>query len=167
MARIAKINPETAPQAVRDEIIKHIADGHKITGVKLTMLHHLPSFRTLEVGSYELDDDLQRLIGKLDGDLFEYAVSVQNECLVCTTYFARLLREEHGLDPNTFTFTDRQKLLMGYGQAIVKDPRHVPDELFDRLRAEFSEEQIVAITTMGVMMVAMNLYTEVLELEPE
>ena len=167
MARISQINPETAPEHVQQAIRQHIADGHKITGVKRTMLHHLPSFQTLEVGSYDLDDDLQRLIGKLDGDLFEYAVSAGNECLVCTTYFSLLLREEHGLDPKSFHFTDRQNLLMEYARAIAKTPRNVPDELFERLRQEFTEEQIVAITTMGVMMVAMNLYTQILQLDPE
>ena len=131
------------------------------------MLHHLPSFNTLEVGSYDLDDDLQRLIGKLDGDIFEYAVSVENDCLVCTTYFARLLRDEHHIDPAKFSFSSRQQLLIEYAKAMTKNPKQVPDELFTRLKTEFTDEQIIAITTMGVMMIAMNYFNEILQIKPE
>ena len=99
MARISQINPETAPADVQEAIAKHIAEGRKITNEKRTLLHNVAAFNAVEAASYAVDDELQRLIGKLDGDLFEYAVSVENDCLVCTTYFSRLLREEHGIDP--------------------------------------------------------------------
>jgi hypothetical protein len=167
MARISEIDPDNAPEEVKKAIADHIASGHRITNVKRTMLHHLPSFMTLEVGSYDLDDDLQRLIGKLDGDIFEYAVSTENECLVCSVYFSRLLREEHGIDPATFEFNDRQKLLIEYARVIAHTPKAVSDELFARMKAEFTEEQIVAITTMGVMMTAMNYFNDILQIEPE
>lgn len=167
MARISEINLETASPAVKKAVEAHIASGHKITNVKRTMLHHLPSFNTLEVGSYDLDDDLQRLIGKLDGDIFEYAISVENECLVCSTYFSRLLRNEHHIDPANFAFSPRQELLIDYAKAMTKNPRQVPDDLFARLKAEFSDEEIIAITTMGVMMIAMNYFNEILQIKPE
>ena len=167
MARISEINPDTASEEVKKVIADHIADGHRISNVKRTMLHHIPSFKVLEEGSYELDNDLQRLIGKLDGDIFEYAISAENECLVCSAYFTRLLREEHGLDPATYQFTDRQQLLIDYAKTIAHTPKAVSDELFDRMKKEFTEEQIVAITTMGVMMVAMNFYNDIFRLEPE
>lgn len=167
MARISEINLETAPEATKKVVEDHIASGHRITNVKRTMLHHVPSFLALEAGSYDLDDDLQRLIGKLDGDIFEYAISTENECLVCSMYFIRLLKNEHGIDPATFQFSDRQNLLIEYARAMVHAPKEVPDELFDRLKKEFTEEQIVAITTMGVMMIAMNYYNDILQLEPE
>lgn len=167
MARIPEIDIEKASPEIQKIVKEHIATGHRITNVKRIILNHLPSFISLELGQYDLDDDLQRLIGKLDGDIFEYAISVQNECLVCTTYFSRLLREEHGLDPNTFEFTDRQKLLIEYGQKLAGHPKEIDDELFGRMQAEFDNEQIVAITTMGVMMVAMNYFNEALQIFPE
>ena len=85
MGRISQIDPETAPAGVKAAIWKHIAEGRKITNEKRTLLHNVNAFNAVEVASYALDDDLQKLIGKLDGDLFEYAVSVSNDCLVCTT----------------------------------------------------------------------------------
>ena len=167
MARIPEINIEEASDEIKGILKQHVADGHRITNVKRIILNHLPSFKTLELGQYDLDDDLQRLIGKLDGDIFEYAISSENDCLVCTTYFIRLLKEEHGIDPNHFEFTDRQNLLIEYARQLAKNPKEISDELFARMQREFDDETIVAITTMGVMMIAMNYFNEALKILPE
>lgn len=167
MARIPEIDIEKASPEIQEIVKEHIATGHRITNVKRIILNHLPSFKSLELGQYDLDDDLQRLIGKLDGDIFEYAISHENECLVCTTYFTRLLRNEHGIDPNNFEFTGRQLLLIDYAKKLAGHPKEIDDELFGRMKAEFDDETIVAITTMGVMMVAMNYFNEALQILPE
>lgn len=167
MARIKEINLDEASQEIKDVVTEHVASGHRITNVKRIILNHLPSFKSLELGQYDLDDDLQRLIGKLDGDIFEYAISHANECLVCTTYFTRLLKEEHGVDPETFMFSDRQNLLIDYANNLAANPKEISDELFERMQAEFDDETIVAITTMGVMMIAMNYFNDALRIKPE
>lgn len=180
MGRISQIDPETAPAAVKAAIWKHIAEGRKITNEKRTLLHNVNAFNAVECASYALDDDLQRLIGKLDGDLYEYAISVSNECLVCTTYFSKLLREEHGLDPNNFELTHRQELLMKFGQKVGHAPKEITDEEFEELKREFienggkdgapvdeekAEEIMVVLTAMGAMMVANNYVNDVLKVD--
>lgn len=167
MARIREINLEEASPEVKEIVAEHVASGHRITNVKRIILNHLPSFRSLELGQYDLDDDLQRLIGKLDGDIFEYAISHANECLVCTAYFTRLLKEEHGIDPENFTFTDRQSLLIDYANQLAANPKEISDELFGRMQEAFDDETIIAITTMGVMMIAMNYFNDALQILPE
>lgn len=167
MARIPEIDVEKASDEIKDILKEHVARGHRVTNVKRIILNHLPSFKSLELGQYDLDDDLQRLIGKLDGDIFEYAISEQNECLVCTTYFSRLLREEHGIDPKNFSFSPRQELLIEYARQLADNPKEISDDLFSRMQAEFDNETIVAITTMGVMMIAMNYFNEALKILPE
>ncbi|MBR1523767.1 MAG: hypothetical protein IJ641_04855 [Lachnospiraceae bacterium] len=167
MARISEIDVEKASDEIKELLREHVESGHRVTNVKRIILNHLPSFKSLELGQYDLDDDLQRLIGKLDGDIFEYAISEQNECLVCTTYFSRLLREEHGIDPRDFKFSPRQELLIEYARQLAKNPKEISDGLFDRMKNEFDNETIVAITTMGVMMIAMNYFNEALKILPE
>jgi Uncharacterized conserved protein len=166
MARIKKIDLEHAPESVRRAAAAHTARGYRITNEKLTLLHDLPAFEALEEGSYALDRELQRLIGKRAADFFEYAISVQNGCAVCTAYFSKLLRK-NGIDFETFAFTGREQLLVEYGQAIARDPKKVPEELFGRLRREFSEEELVAITAMGVLIAANNAFNDLLQVEPE
>ena len=113
-----------------------------------------------------MDRELQRLIGKRAADFFEYAISLENDCLVCSTYFGKLLRD-NGIDFETFAFTDREQLLIDYGRAMAKDPKGVPDELFEKLKAEFTEEELVVITTMGVFMIANNYFNDILQVESE
>ena len=87
MSYISKIDLSTAPQEVRAAVDNHLARGYQLTNEKLTLLHNVTAFHTLEESSYELDRELQRLIGKRAADFYEYAISLQNDCLVCSAYF--------------------------------------------------------------------------------
>lgn len=164
MPIVSKINPETVSPKTREVIDAHLAQGYKLTNEKLTLLHNVEAFRAIEEGSYAVDRELQRLIGKRAGDFFEYAISVQNECLVCTTYFSRLLKENN-IDFENFEFTEREKLLIDYGRAMAKDPHNVPEEIYTRLKAEFTEEEIVVITSAGLMIIANNYFNEIMKVE--
>ena len=97
MPRISEINPETAPEAIQKIIADHLADGHALTAEKRTLLHNAVAFNAVEAGSYALDDELQRLIGKRAADFYEYAISQKNGCLVCSIYFQNLLKK-NGID---------------------------------------------------------------------
>ena len=138
MARISEINIETAPEAIQKIVADHVAEGHTITAEKRTLLHNAAAFNAVEAGSYALDDELARLIGKRAADFYEYAISQANGCLVCSIY-----------------------------RAIANDPKHVPEELFTRLKTYFNEEQIVVVTAMGVMMIANNYFNDILDVTPD
>lgn len=132
-----------------------------LTAEKRTLLHN-----AAEAGSYALDDELQRLIGKRVADFYEYAISQKNGCLVCSIYFQNLLKK-NGIDFEHFAFTPKEEILIEYGQAIAEDPKHVPEELFEKLKANFTEEEIVVITAMGVMMIANNYFNDILDVTPD
>ncbi|MDD6363403.1 MAG: hypothetical protein PUG18_09190 [Lachnospiraceae bacterium] len=180
MGRISMIDPQAAPENVQEVIRRHLAGGHQLTNEKRTLLHNVNAFLAIEEASYTLDRDLQERIGKLDADLFEYAISVSNECLVCTTYFSRLLREEHHLDPSDFKLTRRQELLMNYARKLGSDPKSITDEEFTELKEDFfrhgdkdgapvdeekAEEIMVILTAMGAMMVANNYVNDALRVD--
>ena len=165
MAIISEINPETAPASIQKIIADHLAEGHALTAEKRTLLHNAAAFNAVEAGSYALDDELQRLIGKRAADFYEYAISLQNDCLVCSAYFSRLLEKNH-LDFATFDFTDDERLLIEYGRAIARDPKHVPEGLMRLMQQTFTEEQLVVITTMGVFMIANNYFNDILNVDP-
>ena len=124
MSYISKINPETAGEKEKKVIEEHLAQGYKLTNEKLTLLHNAEAFNAIEASSYALDRELQRLIGKRAGDFFEYAISEENDCLVCSTYFRKLLKE-NGIDFDTFEFTDKENLLISFGRALARDPKNV------------------------------------------
>ena len=63
-------------------------------------------------------------------------------------YNAQNLLEKNGIDFEHFAFTSKEEILIEYGQAIAEDPKHVPEELFEKLKANFTEEEIVVITAI-------------------
>ena len=137
MSYISKIDLETAGEKEKEVIRNHLAQGYRLTNEKLTLLHNAEAFKAIEDSSYSLDRELQRLIGKRAGDFFEYAISEENDCLVCSTYFRKLL----------------------------KDPKNIQDEIYTEIKEEFTEEEIVVITAMGVLMVANNYFNDILKIE--
>ena len=166
MSIISEINIDTAPENIKKIVADHVAEGHTITAEKRTLLHNAAAFNAVEAGAYSLDDELARLIGKRAADFYEYAISQANGCLVCSIYFRNLLKK-NGIDFDTFEFTPEEQVLIDYGRAIANDPKHVPEELFTRLKTYFNEEQIVVITAMGVMMIANNYFNDILDVTPD
>ena len=164
MSYISKIDLETAGEAEKKVIEEHLAQGYKLSNEKLTLLHNIEAFKAIEESSYSLDRELQRLIGKRAGDFFEYAISEENDCLVCSTYFRKLLKD-NGIDFDTFEFTEKEELLIAIGRALARDPKNIPDEIYTKLKEEFTEEQIVVISAMGVLMVANNYFNDILKVE--
>ena len=82
MPRIEKIDLNSASPEVKAAIDAHLSEGYRLTNEKLTLLHNVTAFNALEVQSYALDRELQRLVGKRAADFFEYAISLENDCLV-------------------------------------------------------------------------------------
>ena len=167
MPRISKIDLNNASPEVREAVDAHLSEGYRLTNEKLTLLHNVTAFNALEAQSYALDRELQRFVGKRAADFFEYAISLENDCLVCSRYFGKLLRQNGIEDFEHFAFTDEEQLLIDYGRAMARDPKHIPDALFDQLRSTFSEETIVVATAMGVFMIANNVFNDALQVEPE
>lgn len=167
MPRIAPVNLTDLPPEAQAAVDEHLRQGYRLTNEKLTLLHNVSAFEALEAQSYAVDRELQRLVGKRAADFFEYAISVENDCIVCTTYFGKLLRSMGIEDFEGFAFTPEEELMIEYGRAIAKNPKQIPDELFERLRAVFDEETLVVMTTMAVFMIANNVFNDALQVEPE
>ncbi|MCR5733776.1 MAG: hypothetical protein K6G22_04120 [Lachnospiraceae bacterium] len=163
---ISEIDPENAPDDIKEIIKSHLAEGYKLTGEKRTLLHNGPAFNAVEGGSYAVAKELESFIGRRAAIFFEFAVSEENDCIVCMTYYRNLFKKS-GIDIANLEYTPKEELLVEYGRAIGRDPKNIPDDLFLRLKAEFSEEEIVVITAMGVMMLANNFFNDILRVTPD
>ncbi|MBP3279250.1 MAG: hypothetical protein J6M44_09885 [Butyrivibrio sp.] len=163
---VSLIDIDNASQEVKDAINKHVAEGHSITNEKRTLLHNIPSFWALEGKSYELSAELKKFISPRAANLFEYAISVENDCLVCTTYYKKYM-ESIGVDINNLDYTEEEELVIEYAQAIVRDRKNIPLDLFDRIKARIGEEGLVVLTTMGMFMIANNYFNDILHVRSE
>ena len=133
----------------------------RITNMKKTLLNHVPSFKVL-MEWYPLKDDVVKVVGEFATYVYAHAISTENDCLICSTFFRRILKDA-GRDPDNLVLDETEQLLVEYGRACVNHPVKVSDELFARMQARFSESEIVLLTAFAGMMIATNLINQALE----
>lgn len=163
MAYISQVAYENASEEVKKEIEYQEKAHGRITNMKLTLLHSLPAYHAL-MEWFPLEETIEAFLGERAVNIFCYVISTENDCLLCGTFFQKIL-DDLGIDFETFSFTEEENLLIRYGKAIVDDANHVPAEIFDEMKKHWSEEQIVAITAFATIMIATNLINKVLQVE--
>lgn len=163
MSRIGIPSYESLDPEAKREYDCQIKKHGRITNMKKTLLNSLPSFCVL-MEWYTLRDEVVKIVGEFALNVFSYSISHGNDCLICSTFFRKILRDE-GLDPDNLKLDADSALLMEYGEACVSKPTKVGDALFERMRARFSESQIVLLTAFAGMMIATNLINNTLEID--
>ena len=161
MPRIQPIDYESAPAGTRALHDETVRDHGRVTNMKATLLHSPPAFHAL-MEWYTLRDVVQPFLGERLTYIFSHAISDENDCLICSTFFRRLLTDA-GDDPDNFTLDEREALVTDFGTQLASPGARVTDETFARLSEAFTDEQIVALTAFGAMMVATNIINNTLE----
>lgn len=133
--------------------------GGRITNMKATLLSHVPSF-TAYMEWYTLRDELVPFIGERAVSLFSYAISDENDCLVCSVFFRRILID-NGEDPDNPQVTETEQLLIDWGRLIAANPAGIQNEFYARLEAAFSPQLRVLLLAFAGQMVATNLFNTV------
>ena len=162
MAWINPITYEKASDSVKaflDENGKDTLHSNKAA----TLLNNMVVYDSVEMNGWRMDAELQRLLSKRLGDLLEYVISSENHSRICTAYFRKCL-EEQGIDFKTTVFNTQEKLIIEYGQAIARDFHNIPEDLKQRMKEAFTEEQIVVITGMAVVITADNYFETIMDL---
>jgi alkylhydroperoxidase family enzyme len=150
---------ETANESVRHEYDDQIAKHGRITNMKRTLLHSVPAFKAY-MEWYTLYDLLQPVIGDRALSLFSYAISNGNDCLICSTFFRKIIIDS-GENPDNPILSDTEKLLIDFGTAICTDPHNIPDEIYSALAERFNTEQLVNLIAFAGLMYATNLFNTV------
>ena len=163
MPRIRPVDPEAAAPEVREAHDKAIKRFGRVTNMKATLLHSLPAFDAL-MKWYDLRENVQPFLGDRLTDLFSHAISAGTDCLICSTYFRRALIDS-GVNPDEVALDEREQVVVEFGQCLAKPFSRVPNEVYARLSALFTDEQVVALTAFGAMMVATNVVNNALEVD--
>ena len=107
--------------------------GHaRMTNMKRTLLHSLPAFHAL-MEWYPLRDTVQPFLGERLTTLFAHAISAETDCLICSTFFRRMLIQT-GENPERLKLDERETAVVEFGRALAVSPFQVPDEVYQRLR---------------------------------
>jgi alkylhydroperoxidase family enzyme len=162
LARIERILDGDATEEQR-VLIKAIADsGQRVTNMKRTLARSKTALHAL-LEWYPLHDVVSPFLGERLTAIFCHAISARNDCLICSTYFRRELMDA-GEDPDSLALDDREGTVVEFGRQIAVDANDVNDELYGRLAAYFTAEQIVDLTAFAGLMVATNIFNDALRI---
>ena len=159
--RIHQIDYPTAPAPTRRKHDDHLKIA-RITNMKRTLLRSVPAFDALMTW-YPLRDACIPILGERLTTIFAHAISAETDCLICSTFFRRILIDQ-GENPDQLVLDAREQAVVAYGRKLGQSQFFVPEEIFAPLRDFFNEEEIVTITAFGALMVATNVVNNALDI---
>jgi alkylhydroperoxidase family enzyme len=163
MARIPPLAEEDAPPAARAELDRQRAAHGRVTNMKRTLAHSPAALHAL-MQWYALRDEVLPFLGERLTTLFAHAVSTRTDCLICSTFFRRLLVEA-GEDPDRLRLDEREQAVVDYGRQLAADANGVSDALLARLSQFLTPAQVVALTAFGGFMIATNVFNNALRVD--
>jgi AhpD family alkylhydroperoxidase len=121
----------------------------------LELFAHAPGLLTayarLEMAAGKLHGVDQRLL-----DLAQLKAATLTSCEYCIDLGSQIARRRSGLSDEqllalpryreSLLFTEREKLVLDYATGMSRTPVDVSDRLFDRLREQFDDAQLVQLT---------------------
>ena len=160
MPWIEPLDEQDAPDDSRAVAAGHAATGGRMTNMKWTLAHSPVALEAL-LQWYPLYDEVVPLLGERRAMVFCHAISAQNDCLICSTFFRRLLADG-GEDPDDLALDELDALIVDFGRRLATDPHSVDGELRTKLSARFTAAEIVLLTAFGAIMVATNVVNDAL-----
>ncbi|HZW05704.1 MAG TPA: hypothetical protein VFF65_01165 [Phycisphaerales bacterium] len=160
-ARVPPATYEALGPAARAAHDAHLRVA-RITNMKRTLLHSVPAFEALMTW-YPLRDAVRAFLGERLTTLFAHAVSTETDCLICSTFFRRLLRQS-GEDPDRLVLDDWESAVVAYGRGLATTPHAVPESVYRPVAERLGDEQMVVLTAFGALMVATNVFNNALDI---
>jgi alkylhydroperoxidase family enzyme len=163
VARIAPIDPSDADPRAREELDRQLAAHGRVTNMKRTLAHSGTALHALMTW-YPLHDRVAGFLGERATTLFAHAISARTDCLICSSFFRRIMIES-GEDPDTLTLDEHEQVVVDYGVQLARDSNAVSDDLYGRLAAFLKPTEIVDLTAFGAMMIATNVVNNALRVD--
>ncbi|HVP04256.1 MAG TPA: hypothetical protein VMT90_01130 [Dehalococcoidia bacterium] len=161
MTRVPPVEPDDTTPDRRAAFDAGVQRYGRMTNMKRTLLHSLPAYHAL-MEWYTLRDVVSPFLGERLTNLFSHAISSETDCLICSTFFRRILIDA-GEDVENLAFDEREQAVIEFGRCLASPFARVPHELYARVAAYFDAEQMVALTAFGAMMVATNVVNNALD----
>ena len=173
MARVRDVEIEEVPAELQPVYRRYAESyGPFLNQVKV-FAHRGPALRHVMGMLLELADEV--VLPKRYLEIALVAVSKVNECTYCVAHHAPRLVEQGLapesvsaiLDPEVPGFDGVDALVRDYAVAVTRDARRMPAEMVDRLKAHFSDEQLVELTLRTTLCGFFNRFNEALGIEME
>lgn len=162
MARIKLLELEETTGAEKERY-QVLADNNKVTNMKRGLLQDAATYDAF-MGWYTSWNRLVEIISLREATVYAHAISTTNSCQLCSLFFISDLKAL-GIEPQDFQPTEREQLLAQLGEQIVKDPTSVSDELFEKLKKEWKDNELVVIVGFAAQMIATNNFNSVFKID--
>jgi hypothetical protein len=163
MSRIAPLADQDLPVASRAILARHVAGQGTVTNMKRTLARS-PLALGILLQWYPLRDAVVAMLGERTTLLFAHAISAQTDCLVCSTFFRRLLIDG-GQDPDQLSLDAWQQDVVEFGSQLARDANGVDDRLFAALSQRLAPDQLVTLTVFAGMMIATNVFNNAVRVD--
>ncbi len=162
MARVKFITANEAEGKAKEAYTK-LTDAGKLTNMKAALLQDYATYDAF-IGWYTSWNRLVEVVGERAATIYAHSVSTTNSCQLCSLFFISDLKAL-GIDPDNFTTNEKERVLIDLGAQIVKDPTNVSDELFAKLKKDYTDSEIVVIVGFAAQMIATNNFNSVLKID--
>src|SRR5512143_1168997 len=108
-SRVAQIDYQTARPEIQEAHDKHQRNVARITNMKRTLLRSRPAFDALMTW-YDLRDACLPVLGERLTTIFAHAISAGTDCLICSTFFRRILIDA-GENPDRLQLDEREQVV--------------------------------------------------------
>jgi alkylhydroperoxidase family enzyme len=163
VSRIEPLELDEAGPEARAELERQLAAHGRVTNMKRTLAHSGTALHALMTW-YPLHDRVAAFLGERAATLFAHAISANADCLICSTFFRRVLIES-GEDPETLTLDEREQAVVDFGVQLARDSNQISDALYGRLAAFLAPAQLVDLTAFGALMIATNVVNNALRVD--
>ena len=110
---------------------------------------------------YPLRDRVQAFLGERATLLFAHSISTETDCLICSTFFRKILIER-GEDPDQLHLDDREQLVVELGRAIANSPNRIDQQILEKFKNLVSDDNLIDLIAFAGIMVATNIFNNVL-----
>jgi alkylhydroperoxidase family enzyme len=162
MARVKLLELEETSGAERERY-EELAGRNAVTNMKAGLLNDAATYDAY-MGWYTSWNRLVEVIGEKDAILYAHSISTTNSCQLCSLFFISDVKGL-GLDPANLQYDEKEQVLAELGQQAVKNPTAVSDDIFDRLRKFWTDQEIVVIVGFAGQMIATNNFNSILKID--
>lgn len=162
MARVKLLTLEETSGAEKERY-EELAGRNAVTNMKAGLLNDAATYDAY-MGWYTSWNRLVEVIGEKDAILYAHSISTTNSCQLCSLFFISDVKGL-GLDPANLEYDEKEQVLAELGQQAVKNPTAVSDEIFDRLRKFWNDQEIVVIVGFAGQMIATNNFNAVFKID--
>jgi uncharacterized peroxidase-related enzyme len=173
MARVRDIEIDEVPEDVREVYRRFVTEyGPFVNQVKV-FAHRPPALRYIMGLLLELAEE--QVLAKRHLEIALVTVSKLNECRYCVAHHTPRLIEQglspesvvNVLEPEVPGFDEVDTLVRDYAVEVTSNFQYIRDDMFERLKRHFTEEQIVELTLRTALCGFFNRFNDALQIGME